>query len=348
LPGLFLAKFFEFQLGGPVILSVMFALSLLSYYLVEIPTRRRPGVIPWILAAGVLTLGFALFMRQSDLRYDTSAFKQVQSYGFYDLYPDQARQPLPADFAAELESEPVDLDELYLHGGFIVGSGTPTPEIVVLGDSNGFVWSEPIRQIARKLHVKAAFCSMHAISPLIEIPPKLDRVPIGMWPTQKLQYDQARLRFLEQWKPKLVVICKRWATPNNQPADGFLEHLEAQGTTVLLMEQPPELALGNRNVMQYLIYKGITPKVGVEQTLPMNVAASESARQFVSELASRHPNSRVVPTFDLFARGSRVAVLDGNKVLYRDDDHLTEFGSARVYPRLEKLVRESMSAPANE
>jgi hypothetical protein len=347
-PVLLYAKFFELRLSGTVLMGVIFALSLVSYYLVEKPTRRRPGVIPWILAAYLVTLGFALYLRESDLRYDASGFNQVKHNGFYDLYPGVRHAPLPADFVADLVSKPENRDELYLQGGFITGSGTPEPEIVVLGDSNGFVWSEPIRKIARELHVKAAFCSMHAISPLIEVPPKLDRVPIGMWPKQKLNYDQARLRFLQRWKPKVVVICKRWANPNNQPADGFLDYLETLGAKVLLVEQPPELAVGNRNVMQYLIYQGVTPKLGVEHTLPMNVASSERARQFVTELASRHPNARVVPTFDLFARGSQVLVLDGKSVLYRDDDHLTEYGSARVYPRLEKLVRESLSAGTNE
>jgi hypothetical protein len=116
---------------------------------------------------------------------------------------------------------------------------------------------------------------------------------------------------------------------------------------VLLVEQPPELAgVGDNSVVQYLCWKGVMPAPGVDFLLPQgNRPRTEAGRDLVRRIAAQHPNCRVVPLHDLYARGDQVIVLEGRTSIYLDDDHLTTEGTRLALPRLTAALAEALDGP---
>ena len=117
---------------------------------------------------------------------------------------------------------------------------------------------------------------------------------------------------------------------------------------LLLVEQPPEVAIrGRRSALQWLCYHNITPKEGVEQTLPAdNEQDYARGRKYVRTLTESYERCDLLETYDLFSRdqGREVVVLKGEHVLYFDRDHLTDDGVHLALDRfadaIDRLVPE--------
>ncbi|MBK8181346.1 MAG: acyltransferase [Planctomycetes bacterium] len=327
-------------------LACIGALSWLSYTFVEQPTRRRPGVIPWIGAGYLATLGLAALLLAGDHRYDTSGFQAPRWCGLqYDLKPrgemndDMRRVSTGVDAPPRTASATA-----YLEGGIQSGVGDAAPDIVVLGDSHGTMWSEAIREAAERQGVRAAFYSMNAISPFIEIPPGESQRVEYLTPQEKYRYDVARLEFLARWKPALVILCARWSATSDRAPRDLLQFLEQHAGTVLILEQPPELSIGNRNALQYLCYLKVAPRQGERQYLPLgDVEGWERGRARARRAAAGHRNCRVLELADLYQRDDEALVLDGDSVVYLDDDHLTVFGTRLASARLEQAIAAALA-----
>jgi len=126
--------------------------------------------------------------------------------------------------------------------------------------------------------------------------------------------------------------------------DDLLNFLDEHAANTLLMEQPPELTrVGVRNALQYAIYKGIRPEVGVKQYWPIaNSAEYEAGRELVRILATKHKNCGYIPVADLYLLGSKTLLIDGKNVVYTDDNHLTAYGSLIARDRIEQSIENAL------
>ncbi|MFM7292239.1 MAG: SGNH hydrolase domain-containing protein [Planctomycetia bacterium] len=164
-------------------------------------------------------------------------------------------------------------------------------------------------------------------------------------PNERLAYDSARVRLIEQWKPKLVVVCRRWTSERPGGLDELVDFLCGHAEKVLLVEQPPEIAgLKDRNLVQFLAHLGITPCDGVSRYLPiLDPARGEKARELVRHAAMRNRKCSLIAVHDLYARGDEVLVLKGRQAIYTDDDHLTTYGAGLAAERFREAILASLS-----
>jgi hypothetical protein len=234
--------------------------------------------------------------------------------------------------------------ETYLSGGIIVGDGLGNPRIVVLGDSHGVMWSDPIRIIAEKRGIKTSFYSMNGVSPFIKLPLSREQHINFLSPEEKYHYDKARLDFIRAWKPELVIVCAKWSSISESDAADLLEFLEDHASKVLLMEQPPELDFGNRNALQVVCSRKIKPEPGVKKYLPIEEDKWEKSHAMLLTLAGKYRNCDYIPTRDLFVQDSQGLILDGKSVVYVDDDHLTTHGARLALPRIEQEISKVFDA----
>ena len=108
---------------------------------------------------------------------------------------------------------------------------------------------------------------------------------------------------------------------------------------MLLIEDPPCLDCGNRNVTQWLAAQDVLPVDGKPQYAPHKALnTNEGGRQVVRDLAARYEHVELLPTYDLFVSEADALVLDGKSVLYLDDDHLTQAGAHKIVPRLRERI----------
>lgn len=323
----------------------IYVLSFASYYLVEKPTRRHSGIVPYISGCFAVVAGASAFLAFTPRVYDTSAFTTPHWYGkFYDLAPSGNLSEEFERIVATIETpKRLASPDAFLQGGIVIGEGASNSEIVVLGDSHGVMWSDAIRSATDKRGVKTSFYSMNGVSPFVSIPIRVDQPQGQLTSEQKFDYDLARLKFIKKWQPQLVIVCSAWNGKRESDAADLLDFLEQHAKQVLLIEQPPEVAaVGRRNLMQYLCYLEIRPELGVKKYLP--AIPTQKGRELVRRLSASHPRVTYVPTYDLYIRDNDTLVLDGKEVLYVDNDHLTTFGARLAVPRIEKAISEALDS----
>ena len=108
---------------------------------------------------------------------------------------------------------------------------------------------------------------MNGVPPLIKLPLSKTQKGLHLTSEEKYLYDKSRTEFLKLWKPDLTILCVRWEYVSEADTTDLLNLLEKYSSRTLLMEQPPELAMiGNRNALQYMIFRGIKPRAIERQT----------------------------------------------------------------------------------
>jgi len=330
---------------GYLMIGLAYVFSLATYHLVE-QTCRKPGTSLAKIGLGYLaTFGLAGCLAYSSGTYDTSEFERPEWLGrSYSVLPNMSvNEQSKRIFAGSSVPNFIGSLDAYKNGGIIVGVGDSPPRIVVLGDSHGTMWSSAIRSVTDQLGIRISFWSMHNVNPFINIPARLGPDSKVLSSQQKFEYDQSRLDLIKQWQPDLVIFCSRWSGKQPAQFQDTLGYLAKHCKQVLIMEQPPELAIGNESLLQYLCYKQIRPVEGGKQYIPQGrVIQAQLAQEWLRKLARQFSNCAIIPTFDLYVQGSEVLCLDGRKTVFLDDDHLTTYGASLAIPRLEQAIHQAL------
>ena len=346
-PFLVYAKQFGLDVQTLSLLVPIYLLSLVSYFFVETPMRRREGNIPVISVAYVLTLGLCAFVGLSLPYYDGADFEKQHSYvRYFDLRPRIKRNDRVETTIATMDvPKQASAQDAYRNGGIIIGKqDSSNPRIVVLGDSHGSMWADAIRSVTEELEIKTSIITMNAVPPFIKIPLSRNQKSLQLTSEEKYLYDKSRIELLQLWKPDVTILCARWEYASEADANALLDILEQHSSRMLLMEQPPEIAVvGNRNALQYLIFRGIKPENGLKQYLPIgNTERVNAGRDLIRKLARTRKNVDVIPIYDIYVENSEAFVLDGRNVIYYDDDHLTTYGASIGRQRIQQAISEAL------
>ena len=343
----------ELQTYSGLLFALILAAGFASYFLIEQPVRHSPALLPAIAGGYILALSLALSTAWSVGTYDTSAFvaPTTSLRYFCVMGPEKLKIALDTSrtmqnfFAGfEVPRRTIPADE-YLTGGFITGPPGP-PKIVVIGDSHGIMWSPAINSIAKARGLTVSFYGVNGERPFTALPPERKWPPFSFTPQERIAFDAARFEWISRWKPDIVILGCKWIGVEESDAADLLGFLEQNAGQVLLMEDPPELAIGNKNTMQWLCFQNISPQQGVRGYLPAgNVDDYQQGRTFVRKLAQKYRNCTVVPTCDLYEKEADVLVLDGERMVYIDDEHVTDYGAELAASRLGKAIDDRLSSP---
>ena len=319
-----------------VVLILLFAL--LSYQYVERPARFQVRPKTAILACLLLLmscLGLSAYLHYRPNTYNTSRYHCAYKGRPFDVKP---------EFTAGGSTPPNN----YETGGIIKAYGASTPEIMVMGDSHGAMWSSIIDRYAEEQKISVSFYSAGGTNPFFTLPLKIrPRMTNRFSAQQLLLYDQKRIEFLETWRPKVVVLAVRWDRYSVEQAHDLIETCGKNGARVLLIEQPPLLFIGERKAVQYLAYLGISPKPETKRYLSVTSTKQyEQGRNVVRSLCERYPFCQLVEVADIFLLPEGKAwVLDGSDVLYWDGNHLSQEGAERAAHRIGEGILAAMPAP---
>jgi len=345
-PVIVFATYYSRNASHWLLMGIIVLLSMASYYLVETPTRKK-ATVPAILACFALTVLGAVGLMYSPSVYDQTGFEKPQSYAFYyDANPhlgvnDTSKVKLRTVNAPVRDPAP----DMYTSGGFIVGQGKPS--VVVLGDSHGIMWSNPIQQVTEKLGLTTSFWLMNGVDTFLKFPLRPRVVLSRLTAQEKYEYDAARIEKIKEWKPDVVIVAVRWSTVKESAPGELIDYLAANAGHVVLIEQPPEIPMGNRNAPQYLIYKHYKPEHGKSQYFPMKKSEEyDAGTAMLKSMAERHKNITYIPTYDLYAAGDQVRVLDGERPVYLDESHLTDYGAKLLCGRIEQTIAPLVASSA--
>jgi peptidoglycan/LPS O-acetylase OafA/YrhL len=339
--------------GRSLLLLTMAAMSILSYFLVENPFRRptsnlRPLVAGFaIAAAGSLALAAYNPVKV----YDTSRFETVAFHvDHYDVgiqdpaaWSDAKRKKMAGVNARHRDP---NLELAFAESGILKKHGGDLPDLLMLGDSHATMWSGLLDELAAEWKVSATFFGAAGEDALVDFPETSPAKNRRYFSTEQwLKFNAARLKAIRDYHP-VVVLAARWSLYlNDAPRiERLLDYCLQQEVPVLLVEQPPEIAIGDRNSSQYLAYRNV-------QVLPdgrysfskSNETKVDKGRQLIRQLDEKYPNVEIIPTYDLFDAGSGSAwVLQGAQLLYYDNDHLSAQGTALARERFRTALQDAL------
>ena len=350
-PVLVLAKPLGIAWPGPtdnaLLVVATYLLALLTYHLVEKPTRRRKGIVPPVLISGILVAGIAAGMAYLFPSYwDTAEYSEPR-YVTFDCNPDQDGLEFPPRpyqrlgfprFATTMLENPEYRPDAFSGEGIRIGDRLQPPEIVVVGDSHGCMWSDAIASVAKEDGLNAAFYCWRGLNPFTS--PTLS----SEHGQQGVRFHDAKLAHIDEWQPKLVIVGKRWGADDVSDAKAFIEFVDRQGSRVLLIEDPPKFPCGHNNALQWLASKKVQPVIDEKRFLPSKLLSpTEKGRAVVRSLADSYDHVDFLPTYDLYSSDSGVLALEGRDVMYLDDDHLLQAGAKKIIPRLRAEIIKTLT-----
>jgi peptidoglycan/LPS O-acetylase OafA/YrhL len=331
-----------------ILVLATYVLALGTYQFIEKPTRRRKGIVPVILVSGTLVTGVALWFSWSPRFYDTSMFTKAKATSFnVKPTPGTAQRKARRGTNLIVAKNPKYSPTVWRQDGIRIGDELQSPQIVVLGDSHGCMWSPAIHTVAVEEELSVAFYPVAGVSAFMKIPPEIESFSEQFTVKEKLIFDESRLKNIIKWKPRLVIIGERWGYwsmhNNTEPLFNFLKE---HGVSVLLIESPPMLTCGDVNLTQWLAWKGVFPIEGESQFLPLKAEAQDvGGRGLVRRLARKYDHVQFLPTYDLYNYEAGALVVVGNSVIYHDDNHLLRHGADVVIPRLRDKIMQILSKP---
>lgn len=324
-----------------ILIPIIYILSLGTYQFIEKPTRRKHGIVLRILVAGGLVAVSGLWIACTTRTYDTKGY-ETPLWIEYSCRKNWA--PSRSSHMSGVEhTNPYYTTDSFTSGlGIQINCESESPKIVVLGDSHATMWSEAIVDIAKKYQIPIAFFTMDGgESPFFEIPVQASAPTHHLSSDEKLQYDKMRLKAISSWKPQLIIISARWNQAHLESSGDLLNFLNARGVSVLLLEDPPELAMPDKNLLQYLAHQKLL--TGSTVYCASQDAKDEKKREIVRTIAASYANVIFLSTYDIFKSEAGVTVILDHIPLYLDDDHLTSQGGALLSQRLDESMRGILS-----
>lgn len=338
-----------------VVVTATSLAAFLSFRYVETPARRSKMPLSIILVGFIVVFLAAMTMACIPSSViDVSGWQRTHWFGrYYDLSPsgtidsDFQRLAITMDVPARTASA-----DAFRNGGILVGAHDGPPDVVLLGDSHGVMWSDAVRQTSLKLNLKSALISMNGVLPFFQVLAVERRNPRGLTHFQQAAYDQSRMDLIREWKPKVAIVACRWSAVSEEECLPTLRFLQEHCRCVLLIEQPPELSqIGNRNALEFAVWNQLRPDDSSRLFWPTgNRKRVASGRNLLRRLAAMLPRCAIIPVHDLYIDDShfgdehRALLAEFRHAAYIDDDHLSTYGSHLAIPLFEAALAKAMDA----
>lgn len=307
-----------------VVISVVAAT--LSYFLVEKPFRR-PAFPLWSRKGAVISGTFACLVAVA-LAVPAGWLRSFAEPSF----------GTPVFTGQEYSAEH---GEQWRSGGVIVG-GAP-PEIVVIGSSHAIMYGATVADIAQEQDRGVAFLCMGNAFGRFHSEGDNAIFRDGM-AAEREEFDAARMRYLKGWKPECVLWFGRWENQLEILGEGefdrvirknlqlVLEHAER----VVLTTQVPFAMKQQGSILRYATHLAHQGKPVVGEEDPERTVLRRKANGMLRRMAEEDPRVTVVEVADLFEleNGAVRIVSDDRRLLYHDDNHLSDHGAALVRERI--------------
>lgn len=339
----------NFEISKIVIIIIIVIASLLSYNLIEKPIRKSDKGLKIIFIGFIVCLIVSFFLYKSN-KYDGSIYNKT--YWLGDIYNNNPRMDTSIWHKMKGIAVPqreVAYNNAFENSGIIKYYGGKNPDIVVLGDSHALMWSCAIDSISKDLGLTVCFYAADGTSPFIELPIKKYSCSWKyMSSEEKFIFEKNKIENLNKWKPRIVIIVTRWTwlLEEKITAD-LLEFIEKLGSKVLFIEEPPPLYFGPQNTPKFLDFLHMIPKENLKQFVRItNYNNYLKGQNLMRSIANKYTFCDTISVSDFFLRNSSEAlVLDGFKVLYIDDNHLSYDGAMilkdKIHDKIKKIIQST-------
>ena len=125
----------------------------------------------------------------------------------------------------------------------------------------------------------------------------------------------------------------------------FITLLGELGASVLFLEQPPVLDIGDVSLPLYLSYKYDSLDIPSELLLSPLPNAVRDGSDRLRSFVKQYDFCQTIPIADLYEKSAQVIVCRENSILYIDDDHLSLAGTMIAKDRIKTSLEAALSDP---
>ncbi len=325
-----------------VLLVAVYAVSVVSYYAIEQPVRRRRVLVPNGRLLTVLAFAMALLVVLAEVLIRTHGLPQRfnpplrQLVERVELHPEGARC--------------MALTPAALREDKICRFGPDTDSrlrAIAWGDSHAVTLLPAFDRVARQRGVALGFAAHGACRPLSGVSSGLRR---DRYVQDCEDFNEAMLGVVERATPELVILAAHWSEPGDRFLSGTerappgasifsvglertLARIAKTGARVCVVLDVPELKYPIPQALLTARQRGLDEGF-LTLTREEAKAGQAGVERDVRALAARYPLVIVDPKDSLCASG-RCEIGDGKTSFYMDNNHLTVAGAARVTPSID-------------
>lgn len=342
-PLIVLYRNLEFQLSSYPPLSIYvsiflltYVLSLFTYHFIENKTRFHPNTPKWILANILIILGLIAYFRSEAFSkvYPTEFAKQTNYGRYFDLSPLQAEMDPnnPITYEVNVPDRLPEFKDTYKEEGFIERlNNNKDPEVVLIGDSHGVMWSKTFQEIMQEAEKSYSMYTTTASVPFVNLKDINNQKGNKHFSKiQRIDFAKSMMNNFKKWQPKVFVIACRWEHLRGDSFnffEDFLSYLNKNKKKVILLNQPPTLSfMPDYNAVQYLTYLKYHPKNGFNSVFAEQTNVTKG-NIYLNRIKTKYDNISVIDIFSEFYENKKVKVSAGKEVFYFDDDHLSYSGT---------------------
>jgi peptidoglycan/LPS O-acetylase OafA/YrhL len=326
-----------------VLLVGVYALSVVSYLVIEQPVRRRRVLVRNGRLLAVLALAMLLLVALAEVLIRTHGLPQRFDPPLRQLVE---RVDLPPQGARCMGLAPAALrnDELCRFGP----GAESHLRAIVWGDSHAATLLPAFERVAQERGVALGFAAHPGCQPLPGVSSGLRR---DRHVNDCEEFNEAMFGVVERAKPQLVILAARW---RSEPGDWFLSgaerappgvsifsvglertlaRLAKAGARVCVVLDVPELRFPIPAALLTARQRGLD---GELLTLTREEAKAGQAvvERDIRALAARYPVD-IVDLKDALCASGRCEIGDGKTSFYLDNNHLTVAGAKRVTPSID-------------
>jgi peptidoglycan/LPS O-acetylase OafA/YrhL len=344
--------------GASLGLLAGIVLGSLAYFAIEQPMRRRGPARTlrlWLLGGGfVLTVGLCATEAGRRTVPDPKGVFEPPTFAgkSYDTgrSATQRLELFPRYADVRLPTVPESQRSCWRTGGIKHLNGGERPQVVVLGSSHAMALSALIDDICRVRGIPVAFLAADNGTPaFFEAQQNMSFATDA----EAQEFDDARRRWLREWRPKLVIAVDRWdARPGGVSSfesglRSFLKELEATTETVALVAQVPVISCWeDLNLREFVLWRmGRGTEVPRLRPDPKDNLRREIAAMAES-VAHQNPRLKVLRAdLQFYLPDGSIRYLDQRKFLYADDNHLSDAGADSIRGLFEELLGQVRKGP---
>ncbi len=317
----------------------VYAVSVMSYFCIEQPVRRRRVLASSSRLLAVLALAMLLLLALAEVLIRTLGLPQRfepplrQLVEVLDLHPDLVR-------CTSLTTSALRNDELCRYGP----AANSRPRVIAWGDSHAATLLPAFDLVAQERSVPLGFAAHSSCRPLPGVSSALRH---DRYLKDCVEFNEAMFGVIERVKPDLVILAAHWS----EPGDRFLSSAERAppgvsifsvglertlariaktGARVCVVLDVPELKYPFPHALLTARQRGLDEGI-LTLTREEAEAGQAAVERDIRALAARYPVDVVDPKDALCATG-RCEIRDGETSFYRDNNHLTVAGARRVTP----------------
>jgi hypothetical protein len=232
-------------------------------------------------------------------------------------------------------------------GGIIHPHGGGNPRVVVLGSSHALMYASMIDSLCAEMGLSVAFlCVDGGASPFF------DNQQGHSFDSDSLaaQFDRVRMEWIQAWKPETLIILDRWEVRAGDPSEfdgkvrAFLRQVAPFSQHQILAAQIPVLrGIRDYNLLELVQWESRDHSNPAVLKADRQQGMRDQFAQVLEKAGEEFDGVCVLrPDIALLMTDNRVRYLSSRKLLYIDDNHLSDEGAELFRPLFRKALTDTI------